>query len=134
MFNFPFEATCAFTLGDCHVLARALSKHGYPIVLVGTTTAKRDDDAWWVHALNELPDGRFVDIMGLHTADNLFHRWSSALDDAEMLCPNFGVRRILRGRHAKMILNSSQSEQIFNVDAEHYAKLIINHLTPALAV
>lgn len=133
MLDFPFEVIRAFTLGDCHVLARALSKHGYPIVLVSTTTAKKNDDAWWVHALNELPDGRFVDITGLHTADDLFDRWSTDLDDAETLCPHLGVRRILRGRHAKMILTSSQTEPIFDVDADHYAQLILNQLTPAVA-
>lgn len=59
-----------FTRGDCHILAGAIHcMTGWPFC----TFAHGAYPA--VHAFVELPDGRFLDIEGISTAEEMSERW-----------------------------------------------------------
>lgn len=61
-----------FTEGDCWVLALEIEKnYGFPIIVITDGFTEDDEgqfetDAGWTHALNLLPDGRFIDIKGIY--------------------------------------------------------------------
>jgi hypothetical protein len=61
-----------FTCGDCHYLARAISRiTGWPMV------AFMDDGRPNIHAMVKMPDGRMLDIYGPHSTRTARRRWSS---------------------------------------------------------
>lgn len=72
----------AYTYGDCATLARAVHEAtGYPIVFYGGTETEDgvlyDDDTYWfwVHAFNVMPDGRYIDVNGIYTAEEIREQW-----------------------------------------------------------
>ena len=64
-----------FTCGSCHQLAKAI---------VDTMGAGWHLAAFWddccdepdIHAFAETPEGLYLDVEGLHTADKLIERWA----------------------------------------------------------
>lgn len=62
-----------FTEGDCHYLARALQKlTGWPIYAFDSNYHDEGD----LHAFVKTPDGRILDIEGLHTVAEFMENWS----------------------------------------------------------
>lgn len=63
-----------FTCGDCHILARAIHRvTGWPMATFSFKSGKeRLPDT---HAFVRLPDGRYLDIEGVRTADEMYERW-----------------------------------------------------------
>jgi hypothetical protein len=65
----------AFTSGDCWLLAAtAEGEFGWEAVAVMVPEGI-DEGAPWMHMVNRLPDGRLIDIEGIHTEKGLLSRW-----------------------------------------------------------
>lgn len=72
-----------FTHGDCHYLARALQKlTGWPLM---SFDADFDPITGTMHAFVEAPDGRLLDIEGIHTPAELLEQWNFAIKCGECL-------------------------------------------------
>jgi hypothetical protein len=75
-----------FTLGGCWILAEDLHRTtGWPLVLVATSAKTRPDGATaygWVHVLVRSPDGRLIDVEGVHDPADVWGRWGEIADDA----------------------------------------------------
>lgn len=73
----PMEVE-AFTSGDCWRLALTLRElYGFPVAFLGEHSA--DKSVWgmdWYHAFVALPDGRYLDIEGISTAEELLEKWA----------------------------------------------------------
>lgn len=61
-----------YTSGECYRLARALEQLGVGRLVAIASRNKPDS---WVHMLVETADGRYVDIEGIHTAEDVAARW-----------------------------------------------------------
>lgn len=60
-----------FTAGECHLLARAIHrKTGWPVC------AFIDRGFFDHHAFVRMPDGRYLDVEGVHSERELRKRWS----------------------------------------------------------
>lgn len=76
----------AFTCGDCWRLALAMREHhGLPVaffagvpILKGRPFAF-DSKTTWCHVFNALPDGRFIDVNGVSTGQDIHDEWDDAL-------------------------------------------------------
>lgn len=78
-----------FTEGDCHVLARELSKlTGWPCV----TFDYPNDPRGSIHCAVQMPDGRIMDVLGIHDPGDFSEMW------ADFGYPKFSQRskRIMR--------------------------------------
>lgn len=80
------DYTEAFTRGDCWRLALAMrERYALPVAFyigypgLEDPNYKCDGDTLWVHAFNALPDGRFIDVTGIYTADEIEAKWCAAL-------------------------------------------------------
>ncbi len=64
-----------FTEGDCHILARAIHDvTGWKIATFGFEhRGKITPDA---HAFIEMPDGRYLDIEGIRTHNEMLNHWT----------------------------------------------------------
>jgi len=61
-----------FSRGDCYTLAYAIhQRYGLPIVRVG----EQRSDGVWSHMLNQLPNGDYLDIDGVHSEGEVWERW-----------------------------------------------------------
>jgi hypothetical protein len=61
-----------FASGDCHYLARAISQRsGWPIYCFVS------DNTPALHAFVCMPDGRALDIEGVHTLEELTSKWEN---------------------------------------------------------
>lgn len=68
----------SFTTGDCtHFAKNMQKKFGLPIFYLGDNFSKNDsvENRRWNHFVNQLPDGRFIDIEGIWTEKDLIKRW-----------------------------------------------------------
>lgn len=69
-----------FTNGDCWELARSIAElYGYPVI---TATSLEDDRYWW-HAANLLPNGTILDIDGIWSAERWIHAWNDRIHAGE---------------------------------------------------
>lgn len=67
------EALTIFGWGYCSLLALALhDESGYPLVLF---TKEYDGRIWSGHATVKLPNGLYLDIAGIHTAEDINHTY-----------------------------------------------------------
>lgn len=67
-----------YTNADCAHLARELhNKTGFPIFFLGDSTDSGVPvgDRRWSHFVVRVPDGRFMDVEGVWTKDELIKRW-----------------------------------------------------------
>ena len=73
----------AFTFGDCWRLALAMRQRWrLPVVFfagVNPDAVVLDDVTMWCHVLNDLGDGRYVDVAGIHTLEQVHERWDRHL-------------------------------------------------------
>jgi hypothetical protein len=84
-FSFPKETVRAFTEGDCWVLAEEVRKMtGWSKVAVGydDTEEGQKPDFYWLHVANRLPDGRLLDITGIHSDEEFIDRWGAPVSDS----------------------------------------------------
>lgn len=91
-----------FTQGDCHILARRLHRlTGWPLCAFGWGGPD-------LHAFVLMPDGRYLDIDGAQTEDELRERWkcTSAISEFDLVDfrawggPDFGHHSYARARAA----------------------------------
>ncbi len=94
--DWPFDEyeMDTYTSGECYRLARALEQLGVGRLVAITT---RDKPNGWSHMLVETADGRYVDIEGIHTAEQVAQRW---FDDPEtgMIAPVTDYEEAIRGQ------------------------------------
>jgi hypothetical protein len=65
--------------GECGRLARALAEiTGWEVCLVGFYTDDAGSETY-VHVVVRMPDGRYLDVEGVHDAQALFDRWDNEL-------------------------------------------------------
>lgn len=61
-----------FTTGDCHIFALAVHKlTGWPIA----TFDYEHDPTGSIHAFNIMPDGRLIDVEGIHDPNEFVKQW-----------------------------------------------------------
>lgn len=64
-----------FTNGECGALAEAIHRRtGWPIAVITTSCAHLEESQ---HAVVKIPDGRYVDIEGIWTEDDLLAHWTN---------------------------------------------------------
>jgi len=115
----------AFTCGDCWRLALAMREcHGLPIAFYAcvptsnTKTRTFDSKTMWCHVFNALPDGRFIDVNGVSTGQDIHDEWDGAL------CISVGERaKIVVPTEAEVALMLEEIEEMYpEVDADIVAK------------
>lgn len=90
-FSFPKETVQAFTEGDCWVLAEEVRKMtGWEKVAVGydDTEEGQKPDFYWLHVANRLPDGRLLDITGIHSDEEFIDRWGGPVSESYLFPVN----------------------------------------------
>lgn len=128
---YPHSVVRAFTEGDCWVLALAIEKMtGYPIHFLGLS---KDIDETWVHAVNLLPDGTYLDIRGIQSFDEVVSLFSYSLDDRRT--------DMHRWRKAKAVITTADNlsealkfqEKMFGEEfpAEVWAQRLLNDMNIA---
>lgn len=81
----------AFTEGDCWVLAEEVRKMtGWEKVAVGydDTEEGQKPDFYWLHVANRLPDGRLLDITGIHSDEEFIDRWGGPVSESYLFPVN----------------------------------------------
>lgn len=80
-----------FTDGDCWVLAHAINRlTGFPVCTFCDDLGRAD-----YHVFVQLPDGRYLDIQGISTHEELIRRWGEGAilvwEEGELarLCPEW---------------------------------------------
>lgn len=76
----------AFTQGDCWMLAIEMQKrYSLPIAFFGGAESNcKDEEVFWVHAFNTLPNGDYIDIMGVHTEKEMESDWNDCVDSGHL--------------------------------------------------
>lgn len=93
-----------YTSGECYRLARALEQLG-----VGELTAVTTEDkpSGWNHMVVKLPAGRYLDIVGIHTEDELKENWA---DGNGLLAPIHDYDEQIRGQGIGAITDENAME------------------------
>lgn len=66
----------SFTEGDCGLLARELHfRTDYPVQAIGVKTHGKDRIEW-EHVAVKTPEGRYMDVTGIHPEDSFSKTWS----------------------------------------------------------
>jgi hypothetical protein len=82
-----------YTAGECYRLARALEQLGVGELTAVTT---EDDPTGWNHMVVKLPgEERYMDIVGIHTAEELKTNWA---DGDGLLAPVLDYEDAIRGQ------------------------------------
>lgn len=78
--EFPRAVVRAYTEGDCWFLAGKVHQHaGFPVMALYPLDATAYPDSF-VHMGNRTPDGRILDIEGIHKVDDWINAWSDRLN------------------------------------------------------
>lgn len=113
------EIVDAFTNGDCWRLALSLnSLAGLPIYAVCSLDCPRDT---WCHVFNQLPDGSFIDIMGIHSESEMLSKWECAVYE-----DNVGIAALSRE-------NLDGVEIYSDKDPDEWAVFLMNKINNVLA-
>lgn len=98
------DYTEAFTRGDCWRLALAMrDRYRLPVAFyIGypgpeDPAYKCDSDTLWCHVFNVLPDGRFIDVTGIYSAEEMEAQWC-----AELAAPKTFTVKIARPTKAEL--------------------------------
>lgn len=77
-FSFRREDVERFTMGDCYILARAIHLlTGWDIACF-SYMSNPDNDTWGAaHAFCVRPDGKCIDIEGVHAPDEFIEKWEA---------------------------------------------------------
>lgn len=115
-----------FTNGDCWELARAISEeYGYPVV----SAASKENDRYWWHAANLLPDGTILDIDGVWTQGKWLHIWNARKHDGKQ------VLKVKQYTHQEWVdviywgLLKLQYPEM-SVQSHHYAARVVSLIPP----
>lgn len=93
-----------YTSGECYRLARALEQLGVGELTAVTTV---DKPSGWNHMVVKLPDGRCLDIVGIHTAAELKENWA---DGNGHLAPIHDYEEQIRGQGIGAITDKDARE------------------------
>lgn len=78
--EFPRAVIRAYTEGDCWFLAGKVRQHaGFPVMALYPLDATAFPDSF-VHMGNRTPDGRILDINGVHNEQDWISCWSDLLN------------------------------------------------------
>lgn len=104
--DWPFDEyeMDTYTAGECYRLARALEQLGVG-ELTAVTTADKPNG--WNHMVVKLPDGRYLDIVGIHTEDVLKENWA---DGDGLLAPVTDYEDAIRGQGVGAITDEDAME------------------------
>lgn len=73
-----------FTCGCCHLLAQEISRRaGWPLYSISDDDGLPDDHAFVLH-----PSGKYLDVNGLHSEEEMLEGWASR-DDAQVIHTNW---------------------------------------------
>lgn len=101
----------AFTRGDCWALALDIHKQfGLPVVFfVGfeNSLPENDEEIFWGHAFNRLPDGNYLDIHGIQSKRQIMECWSLKLHGNDKPA-------IVRPSHATTVKILSEFNRSYN--------------------
>jgi hypothetical protein len=90
-FHFRQTVITAFTDGDCWRLAQYLSdRTGWDMVALGIKLDRREPEGqrYWEHMAVRRPDGRIVDVLGIHTEAEFLELWARSHDGADVFVAN----------------------------------------------